>query len=106
MLAELTSAHCLVFPIRNKPLNLARCPFKCYQFAQSGRPVITSDVGEVRSILGDHALYVEPTAEAIADALHRIMSSPRRPDVPYDLSEQIWEQRAATLSERLLMMRS
>jgi len=104
MLRELTSAHCLVFPIRNKPLNLARCPFKCYQFAQSGRPVITSDVGEVRSILGDHAIYVEPTAQAIAEALHQVMISPRQSDVPYDLGEHLWEKRAATLSGHLLAM--
>jgi glycosyltransferase involved in cell wall biosynthesis len=104
MLKELTSAHCLVFPIRNKPLNLARCPFKCYQFAQSGRPVITSDVGEVRSILGAHARYVEPTAEAIAQELHQVMTTPRQLEVPYDLSEQVWEKRAATLSEHLLAM--
>ena len=101
MLRELREAHCLVFPIRRKELNLARCPFKCFQFAQAQRPVITSDVGEVRSILGDHAVYVEPTAEALADAIYETMLRARQPDVAYDLSKHTWEQRAVVLSEHL-----
>lgn len=106
MLSELRRAHCLVFPIRNKPLNLARCPFKCFQFAQALRPVITSDVGEVRSILGDHAFYVDPSAESIADALEQMMATPRMADVPYDLSGHRWEKRANDLSERLTLLQS
>ncbi|MFM8571753.1 MAG: glycosyltransferase family 4 protein [Pirellula sp.] len=106
MLRELREAHCLVFPIRNKPLNLARCPFKCFQFAQAARPVITSDVGEVRSIFGDIATYVEPTAEAIAEAIVRVMQQPRQPDVVYDLSKHRWESRAADLAERLERVRA
>ena len=101
MLRQLREAHCLVFPIRRKELNLARCPFKCFQFAQAQRPVITSDVGEVRSILGDHAVYVEPTAEALADAIYETMLRARQPDVAYDLSKHTWEQRAVVLSEHL-----
>ncbi|MFM8190316.1 MAG: glycosyltransferase family 4 protein [Pirellula sp.] len=106
MLSELREAHCLVFPIRNKPLNLARCPFKCFQFAQAGRPVIASDVGEVRAILGDKAIYVEPTPEGLADAILNIMQQPRRPDVDYDLSNHRWEHRAESLSARLLGLRA
>lgn len=102
MLNQLRSAHCLIFPIRNKPLNLARCPFKCFQFAQAARPVITSDVGEVRSILGDHAIYVPPDPELLADAIAKVLSEPRLPDVPYDLSKHRWESRALDLSDRLL----
>ena len=101
MLRQLREAHCLVFPIRRKELNLARCPFKCFQFAQAQRPVITSDVGEVRSILGDHAVYVEPTSEALADAIYETMLRARQADVPYDLSKHTWEQRAVVLSEHL-----
>ena len=66
--------------------------------------MITSDVGEVRSILGDHAIYVEPTAHAIAEALHQVMIRPRQSDVPYDLSEHMWEKRASKLSGHLLAM--
>lgn len=101
MLLQLREAHCLVFPIRRKELNLARCPFKCFQFAQAQRPVITSDVGEVRSILGDQAVYVEPTAEALADAIYKAMIRDRQPDVAYDLSQHHWGLRAAALSDRL-----
>ena len=101
---QLRQSHCLVFPIRNKPLNLARCPFKCYQFAQAARPVITSDVGEVRAILGDLAIYVDPTPEGLADALSRVLEEPRREDIEYDLSNHRWEYRAKTLSEALLRM--
>lgn len=101
MLAELQSAHCIVFPIRPKPLNLARCPFKCFQFAQSQRPVITSDVGEVRAILGDRAVYVEPTPQGIASALQTMMAAPRLAEVPFDLSGHQWSIRASELSEHL-----
>jgi len=104
MLRQLREAHCLVFPIRRKELNLARCPFKCFQFAQSQRPVITSDVGEVRSILGDQAVYVEPTAEALADAIYEAMIRARQPDVAYDLSKHTWGQRAVTLSNHLQVL--
>ena len=101
MLAELQSAHCIVFPIRPKPLNLARCPFKCFQFAQSRRPVITSDVGEVRAILGDRAMYVEPTAHGIASGLQSMMAAPRLEDVPFDLTGHQWSLRASELSAHL-----
>jgi glycosyltransferase involved in cell wall biosynthesis len=101
MLREIQSAHTLVFPIRRKPLNLARCPFKCYQFAQARRPVITSDVGEVKSILGDLAEYVEPEPDVLGESIHRALSRPRQPDVPYDLSKHSWAERAATLHKFL-----
>jgi hypothetical protein len=51
--------------------------------------------------LGDHAVYVEPTAEALADAIYETMLRARQADVPYDLSKHTWEQRAVVLSEHL-----
>jgi glycosyltransferase involved in cell wall biosynthesis len=66
--------------------------------------VIASDVGEVRAILGDKAIYVEPTPEGLADAIANNLSQPRRPDVTYDLSNQRWEHRAEKLSQRLLSL--
>jgi len=101
MLRELREAYCLVFPIRRNPLNLARCPFKCFQFAQSGRPVITSDVGEVRSILGDLATYVEPTADGYAEGIEKCLSAGRQEDLKYDLTTQRWDLRALDLSRAL-----
>jgi glycosyltransferase involved in cell wall biosynthesis len=82
-------------------LNSARCPFKCFQFAQSGRPVITSDVGEVRSILGDLATYVEPTAEGYAEGIERCLSAGRQGDLQYDLASHRWELRAMDLARAL-----
>ena len=101
MLEELRGAHSIVFPIRNKPLNLARCPFKCFQFAQARRPVITSDVGEVRAILGDLATYVEPTVTGLADGIASSVQGARLPDVAYDLTSHRWELRALELSKAL-----
>ncbi len=101
MLEELRGAHSIVFPIRNKPLNLARCPFKCFQFAQARRPVVTSDVGEVRSILGELATYVEPTVAGYADGILGSLRGERSEDVPYDLTSHRWELRALELSKAL-----
>ncbi len=98
MLRELREAYCLVFPIRRNLLNLARCPFKCFQFAQSGRPVITSDVGEVRSILGDLATYVEPTAQGYAEGIARCLEEGRQEDMKYDLTSHRWDLRAKDLA--------
>jgi len=101
MLRQLREAYCLVFPIRRNLLNSARCPFKCFQFAQSGRPVITSDVGEVRSILGDLATYVEPTAEGYAEGIERCLAAGRQGDLQYDLASHRWDLRAMDLARAL-----
>jgi len=101
MLQELREAYCLVFPIRRNLLNSARCPFKCFQFAQSGRPVITSDVGEVRSILGDLATYVEPTAEGYAEGIERCLAAGRQEDLKYDLTSHRGDLRAKDLARAL-----
>jgi glycosyltransferase involved in cell wall biosynthesis len=101
MLRELRGAHSIVFPIRNKPLNLARCPFKCFQFAQARRPVITSNIGEVRAILGDLATYVEPTVAGYADGIAASLSGERSQDVAYNLTSHRWELRALELSKAL-----
>jgi glycosyltransferase involved in cell wall biosynthesis len=101
---HLVHAHVLVFPIRPTILNLARCPSKTFAYAQTGRPVIANAVGEVVEVLGrgtDWPRYVDPTPQAFADALERVMDAPRARDVDYHLEHQNWDERARTLLEAI-----
>jgi glycosyltransferase involved in cell wall biosynthesis len=80
---HLAHAHVALFPIRDSVLNRARCPSKMLAYAQAGRPLITCRVGEVPNLLGDVPIYVDPTAEAFADAIARAMSVSVLPDVDF-----------------------
>jgi glycosyltransferase involved in cell wall biosynthesis len=94
-------AHVLLFPIRPNRLNEARCPAKTYAYGQAGRPIITSAVGEVPHVLGEHAQYVEPTPEAFAQAIEFSMTQQRQPDIDYRMERHTWSARAETLCARL-----
>lgn len=93
MLNRLQWAHVLLFPIRDKIANKARCPFKVFQYAQAKRPILTCRVGEVPTFLDDKAIYVEATATAFADELERVMASPRMENVDYGIEAHTWESR-------------
>ncbi len=67
------------------------------------RPVIANPTGEVPAVLGDKGHYVEPAAEAFADALERLMSGPELPDVDYGVETHNWGARAETLLTALPM---
>ena len=80
---RLRHAHVLLFPIRETIINLARCPSKTFAYAQARRPVIANRVGEIPEVLGKKATYVEPTAEAFADAIEQRDDRRSQPDVDY-----------------------
>ncbi len=81
----LRHAHVLLFPIRDTPGNQSRCPSKTLAYAQVRRPVITSRIGAVGDMLGDEGLYVQPTAQAMADAIRDVMRKPMLPDIDYHI---------------------
>jgi glycosyltransferase involved in cell wall biosynthesis len=89
-------AAVLLFPIRPTLQNLCRCPSKHFAYAQARRPIIACRIGEVEQVLKDQAEYVEPTAEAFADAIERAVESPGA-DVSYDLRGHNWAQRTNEL---------
>jgi len=95
---HLVHAHVSLFPIRDSELNRARCPSKLFAYAQAGRPVITSRVGEVPEILDDRATYVEPTPQAFAAAIADAMSHSDLPGVDFRPERHSYADRA----ERLL----
>jgi len=92
---RLRYAHVLLFPLRYSVPNVSRCPGKTFFYAQAGRPVIATNVGEVPEVLREKGTYVEPTAEAFADAIAEAMRRPSLPDVDYAL--ETWDTRAQTL---------
>jgi len=101
----LRNAHVLLFPIRVNPINLARCPAKTFAYAQARRPVITNRVGEVPEVLGERAIYVDPTPEAFATAITQGMDRPQ-PDVDYRVEQHNWGARADTLLSALNSLES
>lgn len=101
---HLRHAHVLLFPLRDIPRNLCRCPGKTFFYAQAKRPVITTRVGEVPQTLGDQATYVECTSAAFADAIEQAMSKPALTDVDYRL--QGWDSRATALLQCVTGSRS
>lgn len=97
MLNRLQWAHLLVFPIRDKIANRARCPFKVFQYAQARRPILTCRVGEVPTFLNEQAIYVDSDASSFADQISQVMSQPRLPDVDYGIDQHTWESRGNDL---------
>lgn len=98
---RLRHAHVLLLPIRETTLNLARCPMKTYSYAQARRPVIANAVGEVVSVLGAAAEYVEATPEALAAAIAHAFAVESLPDVDYGVQDHTWSRRARTLAVAL-----
>lgn len=97
MLNNLQWAHVLLFPIRDKVANRARCPFKVFQYAQAKRPIVTNRVGEVPAVLNDNAIYIEPTPTAFAEQIRNFMDQPRLPDVEYGIENLSWSLRTEEL---------
>jgi glycosyltransferase involved in cell wall biosynthesis len=99
---RLRHAHVLLFPIRPTVTNRSRCPSKVFAYAQSRRPIITSRTGELPFMLGEgpeSPIYIESTADEFADAIGKVMSEPRRPDVDYHVERHSWDARADRLIE-------
>ena len=101
---HLRHAHVLLFPLRTSDINMCRCPGKVFFYAVARRPVIATRVGEVAAVLGDRATYVEPTADAFADAISAAMAAPRQPDVTYEVGT--WDDRARVLLEALASVKT
>jgi glycosyltransferase involved in cell wall biosynthesis len=101
MWRNIRHAHALLFPMRETLLNRSRCSSKLLAYAQARRPVIANRVGEAPQILGELPIWVDPTPEAFADAIDRVASSPRPPDVDYDLHRLSPAVRAAELLEAI-----
>lgn len=99
--ANLSHAHVLLFPIRETLLNLSRCPSKTFAYAQTGRPIIANPVGEVKEVLKDKAIWVEPTPQAFADALESVFAASPAPLIDYQVDQQNWSARCASLLETL-----
>lgn len=98
---HLRHARALLFPLRDTLYHKTRCPSKTLAYAQAQRPIITCRVGEIAEMLGDKAIYVEPTAEGFAAAILDIMSRQDVPDAPYDTPAHTWQKRAEALLELL-----
>jgi glycosyltransferase involved in cell wall biosynthesis len=94
-------AHVLLFPMRDNVLNKARCSTKIFTYAQSRRPIIANRIGEIPEFLGDLPTYVEPTAEAFADAIAAATDRSHLPDVEYHAERQNYEDRVDRLLEVL-----
>jgi len=95
-------AHLLLFPIRDKVANLARCPFKILQYAQAKRPILTSNVGEVGTFLKDRAVYLSSDPSEWAGRINSMMQEPRNDDIEYGIEKETWEQRAQVFDRFLL----
>jgi glycosyltransferase involved in cell wall biosynthesis len=98
---RLRHAHMLLFPIRDNLLNQARCPSKTFAYAQARRPIITNRVGEIPLVLGEKAIYIDPSAESFAAAIADAMSAANLPDVDYGIQNHNWSARTDALLEAL-----
>ena len=61
----LYSAHALLFPMRDTPINKSRCPSKIFAYIASRRPIIAHNVGEIKSLLGGKANLYPPKVDLI-----------------------------------------
>ncbi len=93
-------AAVLVFPIRDTLANQMRCPAKTFAYMQAGRPIVTNRVGEVAEVLGEQGIYVEPTAEAFAQAV-LATAAVHAPDIAYPLEQHTWISRTRTLLDNV-----
>ena len=98
---HLRHAHALLFPMRPLLDNLTRCPSKTLAYAQVRRPIITNRVGEIAEMLGDYAIYVEPTPEGFATAIRDVSRLLDIPDVDYHVERHTWSIRADLLLSEL-----
>ncbi|MFT6955248.1 MAG: glycosyltransferase involved in cell wall biosynthesis [Halieaceae bacterium] len=96
-------AHVLLFPIRSNLLNLARCPAKTLAYAQASRPIVTCDVGEVSTFLGQEAKYIESKPEAFADEIQYSLTTKKEEDVLYPLKDHTWKHRAEVILAALMV---
>lgn len=86
----------VVDPVRDVVANKTRFPLKIIESIFLNIPVVTSDIGDRRKILGDIGVYVRPDDEkslaaGIINCIDNIKSS-----------EKAWKQRCSSVSSRYL----
>jgi glycosyltransferase involved in cell wall biosynthesis len=76
----LAAADALALPLEDNPHNRARVPFKFTDYLASGRPVVTSPVGDLARWFAADASPIgaaaEPTPQAYGEAIARVLASP------------------------------
>jgi glycosyltransferase involved in cell wall biosynthesis len=55
----LCAASILILPLKDSEINRSRCPNKVFLYMAAQRPIVTTHVGEVPTILGVHAHYYQ-----------------------------------------------
>jgi len=66
----------VVDPVKNVQSNLARCPVKIIEAMYLGKPVVTSDIGERRMLLGDLGFYAKDgNADSLADNILQVIQA-------------------------------
>jgi glycosyltransferase involved in cell wall biosynthesis len=79
VLGALAAADILVLPKRHDQANIAGFPQKLTEYLAAGKPVVTTNVGDVPLYLqdGETALLCEPDSpSALADAIQRVLDCP------------------------------
>ncbi|MGH7176549.1 MAG: glycosyltransferase, partial [Tepidisphaeraceae bacterium] len=101
MWVHIRHGHVMLFPIRPTDFHKTRCPSKTFRYAQTRRPTITCRVGEVAEVLGDQAIYVDPTPQAWADAIRKYMQTQLLPEVDFHIEEHSYANRGKRLTDAL-----
>ncbi|MFT3828368.1 MAG: glycosyltransferase [Opitutaceae bacterium] len=90
--AFLHSCDVLVSPLRNTIQDWARCPSKTYMYIATGKPIVTSAIGENREALGESGFYYEPgNVGSLGRALLRALQS--EGGSQYDVKQHSWSRR-------------
>lgn len=106
----LGAADALALPLEDHPSNVARVPFKFTDYLASGRPIVTSRVGDMARWFDwrdeDGATIGEatgPTAEAFGDAMGRVLAPAADRDAMGRAARRLGEREFnwATLATRL-----
>jgi glycosyltransferase involved in cell wall biosynthesis len=105
MLLRLRHAGVLLLPLEDSLDNRTRCPFKALQYAQAGRPIIATRVGEIPELLGSAPDYQPFSAKAFGRAVQRVLQD-EAPPVSHNLDRHSWKDRANRLEALLLTVRS
>jgi glycosyltransferase involved in cell wall biosynthesis len=76
----LSKADCLVIPSPNNPIHRAQSPVKLMYYMASGRPIVSTQVGEVPIILenGRSGILTEDESpKSLADSISKVLESPQ-----------------------------
>lgn len=72
----ISACDVVVDPIRNTLSNMARCPIKIIEAMYLGKPVVTSDIGERKRLLGEFGFYAkEGDAQSLSEKIFLALES-------------------------------